>query len=798
MASFRPDYTAPIPNSTFSAPLNPYVIGPWWPEPVGAGLSVDLTTGTLSSTGGGGGGGLVFGTYPILANTSVSGVTVSIAPGTISSSGAVQLTSSLNNTSQTLALTAAAGKSLQDQINALVLGSTAGSVLIGTIDGSTGLVSTIVNNTYPGFTVGSPLPAAAPVNVGTFVLVTIPGTMTPPNGVSTVTAEGDWWYSDGVSWTLIPVGTIGSSALPATVSSYGTVYACTPDYFGMGSTPYPVVALGRQFADPFDIGTFPTPCGGNMVIGTSSGIDYTGSYGQYGAVVIGNLSIARENSVLIGGCSCVYTGGSIAIGNYTRVLQTPFVDKCGGIAIGNQLDVMSGGIGIITSAKGCTAGLFTRNAVGVRNVIIGSKDCLSSSLADREDVVSIGTQRIQTFMPNCSVSIGACALEDARYLSALPLISCGEPVAIGRAALSGLRWGGCAGLGNTAVGTAAGVAIGSGSYNTYLGNGAGTGVYCNSVVVGSFAAADRTADDSVVLGAKAAQLGPGPHSVIIGSNAGPVRCLSFGNIIIGSYAGKDLCTLTCLNLIVGTGQCFNAPSPSASCQLALGFNPTGSATSCYWLTGCADKSIRPGAGIVDANGSTGTNGQVLSSSGANTVVWSSGNSLPAGALMNFAMAAAPSGWLVANGDTVPNGPGTVQGVTANFADLYAAVGNLYGGPGRLPDMRGMFARGWDSAGGTARNCDPGRALGSQQGFALQNITGSIQGISETFGLTSSPFAPTPGNALYRSAVGPSCGFTPAASDSSDAGTMCFNASLSACTAAETRPVNVAVLPCIKY
>jgi microcystin-dependent protein len=209
-------------------------------------------------------------------------------------------------------------------------------------------------------------------------------------------------------------------------------------------------------------------------------------------------------------------------------------------------------------------------------------------------------------------------------------------------------------------------------------------------------------------------------------------------------------------------------------------------------------NIKPGAGIIDKNGSAGTNGQVLASTGANSVEWSSGNSLPAGALMNFVQSTAPSGWLVANGDTVPNGTGTVQGVTANFSSLYAALGSSFGGPGKLPDMRGMFTRGWDSAGGAARNCDPGRALGSQQGFALQNITGSICGISETFGNTASPSSPTAGNALYRSASGPSCGLTPQSTDASNAGTMCFNASLSACTAAETRPVNIAILPCIKY
>lgn len=67
--------------------------------------------------------------------------------------------------------------------------------------------------------------------------------------------------------------------------------------------------------------------------------------------------------------------------------------------------------------------------------------------------------------------------------------------------------------------------------------------------------------------------------------------------------------------------------------------------------------------------------------------------VPTGAVMPFARSTAPSGWLIANGDTVPNGTGTVQGVTTDFTALYAAVGNNFGGLGKLPDLRGMFVRG---------------------------------------------------------------------------------------------------------
>jgi microcystin-dependent protein len=67
--------------------------------------------------------------------------------------------------------------------------------------------------------------------------------------------------------------------------------------------------------------------------------------------------------------------------------------------------------------------------------------------------------------------------------------------------------------------------------------------------------------------------------------------------------------------------------------------------------------------------------------------------VPAGAVMPFARSTAPTGWLEADGSVVPNGSGTVQGVTANFAQLFAAVGTAFGAAGTLPDLRGIFVRG---------------------------------------------------------------------------------------------------------
>lgn len=68
-----------------------------------------------------------------------------------------------------------------------------------------------------------------------------------------------------------------------------------------------------------------------------------------------------------------------------------------------------------------------------------------------------------------------------------------------------------------------------------------------------------------------------------------------------------------------------------------------------------------------------------------------------GALMPFAGASAPTGWLLCAGQTLSR---------TTYAELFAAIGTTYGaGDGsttfQLPDMRGRVVAGVDSMGGTA-------------------------------------------------------------------------------------------------
>ena len=95
---------------------------------------------------------------------------------------------------------------------------------------------------------------------------------------------------------------------------------------------------------------------------------------------------------------------------------------------------------------------------------------------------------------------------------------------------------------------------------------------------------------------------------------------------------------------------------------------------------------------------------------------------PPGAIMPFAGATAPDGWLLCDGNEsesfqpLPDGPGTFQGKTADFSRLYAVLSNTYGAFGKLPDLRGYFIRGFGTnADGTASH----NTRGAKQDDAFQ-------------------------------------------------------------------------------
>jgi microcystin-dependent protein/cytoskeletal protein CcmA (bactofilin family) len=142
----------------------------------------------------------------------------------------------------------------------------------------------------------------------------------------------------------------------------------------------------------------------------------------------------------------------------------------------------------------------------------------------------------------------------------------------------------------------------------------------------------------------------------------------------------------------------------------------------------------------------------------------------------FASSTAPTGWLKANGAAVSR--------TA-YATLFSVIGTTYGvGDGsttfNLPDMRGYFPRGYDDS----RGVDSGRVLGSAQAGQDNSLVSVVvkQGAADVVNGTIS--IPRTGALSLYTETGASTG------------TVICTAFQN--SALEVRPMNIALLACIKY
>jgi hypothetical protein len=552
----------PIPNNPFYSDETTFLRGPYYPAQVTptSGLTVD-PNGALAVTGGGGGGGgivSISGTAPIVV-TSGSAAVVSIASASTTQSGAVQLFDGTNSTSTALALTANQGKLLQDQINSLLL--TPGIELAGTLDASTGLVASVTSiGTGAGYTTAAVLPAASVTTNNTYVIVTTPGTVTPPGGVATVATQGDWFLvsetSPGVyAWQFLNVG---FDAPAATTTVAGIVCLSTNALAQAGTnTTTALTPAAASFA------FIPKSCisrKGSLITGTAASTPFALNPGNDGEVLIAcstaGLGLcwgpvpaatpARLGTVC--GCTCLGTAalgsGALASQNYS------------GTAYNNV-------------ALGCRAG--TSITTGFKNIAVGSF------------ALECGT----TMSDN--VGIGVEALR--RNTSGTGNIGIGTNALVFNTT----------GVSNVAIGFQAAQSNTGGSGNVVVGTSAANGVgsLSRSVLVGEFTMVNST-------GTSACNVGVGWSALenVTGNN----------NTAIGTAAGAFLTTG---GNNVAIGYCAQVPFGNQFNQLAIGYN-----AGCNWLTGDGDKHIRPGAGIRDCAGALGTAGQVLTSTGA-AIQWAS-------------------------------------------------------------------------------------------------------------------------------------------------------------------------------
>lgn len=154
---------------------------------------------------------------------------------------------------------------------------------------------------------------------------------------------------------------------------------------------------------------------------------------------------------------------------------------------------------------------------------------------------------------------------------------------------------------------------------------------------------------------------------------------------------------------------------------------------------------------------------------------------PVGTIIMYYGSIAPGGYIICNGSAFS---------ATKYPRLHALLGKT-----TTPDMRGYFVRGYGPAG----SVDPdaaGRGIGSVQGDAIRNITGSIISTGEAVhDWGEGPYADA--GALYHTTGYKHGSVNTTAYDGQLAGIV-FDASRVVPTAAENRPKNIALLYCIKH
>lgn len=193
------------------------------------------------------------------------------------------------------------------------------------------------------------------------------------------------------------------------------------------------------------------------------------------------------------------------------------------------------------------------------------------------------------------------------------------------------------------------------------------------------------------------------------------------------------------------------------------------------------------------------------------VTGTSGNFMPIGAVMAFALTSCPAGWVMADGASV---------LKTKYPRLTASMGAIHGNGTtnatgavadtgcphatnclNLPDYRGRFLRMIDGTAGTdvdktsrtAMNVGGvvGNAVGSVQSDAIRNIQGtwSLPDVNPIRGgeTLTGPFYNAGGSSPFRAGY-----------DSGGGNAMGFDASRTVPTGSDNRPKNAYIIYCVKY
>lgn len=163
------------------------------------------------------------------------------------------------------------------------------------------------------------------------------------------------------------------------------------------------------------------------------------------------------------------------------------------------------------------------------------------------------------------------------------------------------------------------------------------------------------------------------------------------------------------------------------------------------------------------------------------------NGTPAGTVISFAGASAPTGYLVCDGASV---------LRADYPDLFAAIGTAWGSANasefNLPDLRGQFLRGQDQGVGVDPNAgartaqNTGGNTGDNVGSVQSDIYGSHNHSPAVVGIPLNSGYLGSGNKDFSGGGGANLGSSGTAFSTAYSGGL------------ETRPKNAYVLFVIKY
>lgn len=233
----------------------------------------------------------------------------------------------------------------------------------------------------------------------------------------------------------------------------------------------------------------------------------------------------------------------------------------------------------------------------------------------------------------------------------------------------------------------------------------------------------------------------------------------------------------------------NTTTPVETFQDPLGQTPNANpieldslGSAAIWAVGSIRQRVTDSLGNIIWDAETQVPGSAeINGSGAGLVAW-------------YAVDTPPVGFLECNGAAVSR-------TTYNL--LFSAIGTQWGAGDssttfNLPDLRGYFLRAWDDG----ANVDTGRAFGTIQSDTLSQtgVVSSTGTVSSGKAVGTVPLPGTPGGGQGGATGGQNISQSGGPYNSNSAtltvtGTVVSSGTVTS-TATETRPKNIALLPCI--